>query len=160
MKTRHTRHEITAARTQASINSASRICLLAIRSLGSGKVLFQGFSGEATVSVLFRVRLALGSQLRDGGVHIVSDPIILTVQIRRSSVFLTKNLTSNESCETLVFRHSQVSRPHGISALCPSPILLSNNRLRTRTIFRYELHFCSQALCEHRLPLTGKGAIG
>lgn len=101
-------YENKASRAQASINSASRICQLAIRSLGSGKVLFRGFSGEAAVSVLFRVRLALGSQLRDGGVLIVFNPIILPVGIRRSSVFLTKNLTSDERCESLVFRHQEV----------------------------------------------------
>jgi hypothetical protein len=86
------------------------------------------------VSVLFRVRLASGSQLRDGGVHIVSNPIILPVQVRRSSVFLTKNLTSVESCETLVFRHVQVIQAIELSAEPVTPIILSNNGLRTRTI--------------------------
>jgi hypothetical protein len=86
------------------------------------------------VSVLFRVRLALGSQLRDGGVHIVFNPIILTVQVRRSSVFLTKNLTSVESYETLVFRHAPAIRTDDMSAQREPPILLSNNGLRTRTI--------------------------
>lgn len=91
---------------------------------------FRGFSGEATVSVLFRVRLALGSQLRDGGVLIVSNPIILPVQIRRSSVFLTKNLTSSESCETLVFRHRQVIESIEACNDRKPPMLLPNNELR------------------------------
>lgn len=82
------------------------------------------------MSVLFRVRLALGSQLRDGGVLIVSNPIILTVQTQRSSVFLTKNLTSDESCETLVFRHWQVIDLIEACNDQKPPMLLPNNELR------------------------------
>jgi hypothetical protein len=129
-ETCRTRLENKASHAQASINSASRICQLAIRSLGSGKVLFRGFSGEAAVSVLFRVRLELGSQLRDGGVLIVFNPIILPAGNRRSSVFLTKNLTSNESRESLVFRQQQAVTFIDETMGHERPMLLPNNELR------------------------------
>jgi hypothetical protein len=62
------------------------------------------------VSVLFRVRLALGSYWREGGEPYLFNLIIVPSPDSRSSIFLAINLTTAETCESLGLRQGESGR--------------------------------------------------